>query len=148
MANNRTITASNATVSVVVPSLFPVPFIVDEFDADNPFSLSGAVIAKTELSLDGVLIAGYTPAIQEWSITLKPTSNARKLFVDWMQASKRDQTVYPANFNINIPGESANYTLTNCIYMEGRDIPDIRQTLAPVTYKFHISSKDIVSVII
>ena len=62
MANGRNLTAANAVVILGVTDLFPVPQVVDEFDADNPFALEDVVVAETALTLDGKIADAHGAA--------------------------------------------------------------------------------------
>lgn len=146
MANNRTLTTANAVVALSVSELFPVPQIIDEFEANNPFSLDDMVIAETVMALDGTLQGGYVPSMVTWTLSLLPTSSSKQFFVDWMQASKTAQTLYRCKGNVTIPGEKANYTLVNGILVSGGVMPSVRKMQQSVTYKIQFSSKDIISV--
>ena len=143
MALNKTLTATDAIVSVKVDNLFPVPQIIDGFEIDNAFQLSDINIAQTVLTLDGELTGGYVPSIVDFTINVLPVSLSKQFFVDWMQASKTNQTMFKATFNITIPGEKASYILTDVILVTGKILPSVNSILQPVSYKVQVSSKNI-----
>ena len=146
MANNRTLTATDAIVAVSVQGLFSVPQIVDGFEIDNAWQLSDTTIAQTVMTLDGELTGGYVPSIVDFTVNILPTSNSKQFFDVWMQNSRQNQTMFKGLFNITIPALSANYTLSNVILVTGKVLPNVNSILQPVSYKFQVSSKDILTV--
>ena len=146
MASLKTLTATDAVVSIKVDSLaFPAPEIIDGFEIDNAWQLSDITIAQTVLTLNGQLVGGYVPSIVEFTINVLPSSNAKTFFVDWMQASRTNQTMFKGLINITIPAEFSNYVLSDVVMTTGKILPSVNSILQPVSYKFQVSSANIVS---
>lgn len=146
MANNRTLTAANAIVAVDVPGLFQVPQVIDGFEIDDNFTSGAINIAETTLTLDGELEGGFVYSTVPFRLNLLPTSNSKKFFVDYLQASRTNQDIFRANFSVTMIGEKTQYTLTNGIYISGQVIPDVAKIQKAVPFEFLFSSKNVTSV--
>lgn len=145
MALNKTLTATDAIVAVQVSGLFDTPEIIDEFEMDNAWQLSDITIAQTVLTLDGQLAGGYVPSIVDFTVNVLPTSLSKSMFVSWMQNSRTNQAMFKGTFNITIPSERANYILKDVIMVTGKILPNVNSILQPVSYKFQVSSRNIVA---
>jgi hypothetical protein len=146
MANNRTLTAANAIVSITVPGLFPVPQIIDGFEIEDNFTSGAISIAETVLTLDGELEGGFVYSTVPLRLNLLPMSNSKKFFVDYLQATRTNQDIFRANFSVTMIGEKTQYTLTNGIYISGQVIPNVAKIQKAVPFEFLFSSKNVTAV--
>lgn len=130
----KDLTSANCTFMLAITSLYIVPQVLENFVADNPFSTSDIEVAETVMSLEGKLSAGFVPASVTQTITLLPNSESAGILVDWIQASRTNQSTYRANGNIILPSLGVNYTLINGALKSGKIIPDSRRILQPITF--------------
>lgn len=131
----KTLTAANSTFGLMVTSLYPVPQILDQFAAENPFDTEELVIAETAMSLDGKLLGGFVPNPVNQTITLQPTSNGVPMLINWMQASVTGRALYRAEAVILVPELKFKYICTRGILVSGKSIPDVKKITQPISFK-------------
>lgn len=138
--SEKTLTAANCTFALSISDLYPIPQVLSNFSSDNPFTTEDTVIAETQLSLEGKLSAGFVPSTIKQAITLMATSASIQMLVDWMQASRTDKTVYRCDGIITIPGIGTSYVLSNGVLISGKQIPDAKKVLQPISFKIEWES--------
>jgi hypothetical protein len=59
MANNRTLTAADAILMMTVDTIYPAPFRIKGFAADDVTNMDAVDNAETSMGVDGRLSAGF-----------------------------------------------------------------------------------------
>jgi len=131
MANNRTITAASAVLTLGVQNLFPTPRQIQGFSADDVTDIDSLVNGETTMGVDGRLSAGfvYNPVPQ--SIMLQADSQSNDFFDQWQQAERQAREKFYAFGSILIVATGMRYTLVKGVLVNVSIMPAIRKTLQP-----------------
>lgn len=108
----KTITASNAVITLVIPGLYDAPQIIQQFSADDVFSADAVQAAEVQMGVDGRLSAGFIYTPKPWNISLMADSDSNDIFENWNNSMQVAQDIFYANGNVLLTSIRRSYTLT------------------------------------
>lgn len=129
--NNRTITAANIVLTISVDTVFPVPFRIEGFSADDMTAFDAVDEAEVSMGVDGRLSAGWIPAAFPQTITLQADSLSCDFFENWAQYNRTQRTSYVATGNLLLPATSKKYAMRRGFLTSWVPVPAAKKTLQP-----------------
>jgi len=125
------ITSANSIYTLAVTGLFPAPFQLQGFSAEDIFTTQALASVETLMGLDGILSGGfvYVPVVQ--SISLQADSASNNLFDQWYQAQQIAKDVYTAEGVIILQSIGKKWNLSNGFLSSYPPMPDAAKTLRP-----------------
>lgn len=133
---NRNITSANAKLICVVEGLYPAGFEVQQFASDQSFSQSDVAIAETRMGVDGIMVAGYTPAIKTVQLTLEASSPSYNYLAMYWRAVEQQRNPIWCTLVATIPSISQVYTWTHGVLKQGTIVPAGKKILDPTSWTF------------
>lgn len=123
------ITSANAQILLTVPLLFPQPFLLSKFAADNIFGTDPIQRGETVMGVDGYFTAGfvYTPTKQSYSLLADSDSNY--FFDQVAMREQADQTKYEINGVVLLTSVGTKWTMTRGFLQMWQPIPDAGKVL-------------------
>lgn len=137
---NNDITSANATAILIVDDLYPAGFQLQMFGTDSAISQDATQISDTRIGLDGYMVAGYTPAIQNVTITLEAPSPSFPYLRHLWRSMQSNRKVYNCTLVCTIPSIYQVYTWRNGVLKEATPFPSVAQMLEPTTWLFHFGN--------
>jgi len=134
MANDRTLTAANALITLSINGLFTSPQRLQGFATDNIYEVGTQELAETAMGVDGRLSAGFVFAPIDQTFTIQADSLSIDLFEQWAAAQKRDGTVYRCNGNVTLIAVDKTYVMGNGALVSGPPLPSAGKILQPRKY--------------
>lgn len=134
------ITSANSVLTLLVPGVFPAPFNVQGYAADDAFMTDAVDVAETLMGVDGKLSAGYTPFITPFTITLQADSESISVFEAWLGAMKASRQIFVAQARLALPAVARSYVMTKGVLKNTKQIPDGKKVLQPVQYVLHFEN--------
>lgn len=129
-----TITSANSVFTLVLPTLYPVPQVLQGYATDDAFAADAVDWAEVMMGVDGKMSAGFTPNVTKMTISFQADSPSIQIFDFWLGAMKVAREVYPASGTIQLPSTGKSYTLTKGILTNAKPLPDAKKVLQPVQY--------------
>jgi len=123
------ITSANATILLSVPLLFPVPFQLQKFGADNIYGTDPIQVGETVMSVDGRLTAGFVNAPTKQAYELLADSESNFFFDQIAMREKADQTKYEINGVVLLTSVLTKWTMTRGFLTIWQPIPDAKKVL-------------------
>lgn len=137
---SRTITAANSVFTLLVAGVFPAPRNIEQYAADDQFSVDSVDVAETLMGVDGVMSAGWVPAIIPMQVMLQANSPSVDLFEQWDGAQAVAREIITAVATIILPSVDKSFVLTNGVLKQVKRFPDGKRTLQPIPYMIHWGS--------
>jgi hypothetical protein len=128
------ITSANATLTISIPALYPVPQTMQQWAADDAFSTDAIQIAETRMGVDGYMTGGFTPAIVPMTLTLMPDSVSISVFDFLSNSMMVSKEIYTMTGTLLIPATGKSYELQNGILRSVKVLPDAKKVLDPQSY--------------
>jgi hypothetical protein len=125
------ITSANAVVMIGVAGIFPIPFQLQGFAADDIFDVEAIEAAETMMGVDGILTGGMVFVPIRQTISLMADSPSNLLFDTWWAQTQQQRDIFPANGNVVLRGSGQKWTLTNGILTNYKPLPDAKKVLQP-----------------
>lgn len=127
----RNITSSNATILLTAEVVFPQPFQLQEFAADDIFGTEPIQAGEEMMGVDGHLTAGFVNVPTSQSFALMADSFANYFFDQVYQRERADQTKYELNGVILLTSVGTKWTLTRGFLKTYAPLPDAKKVLQP-----------------
>lgn len=131
------ITSANSVLMLGVTGLFTVPQQLAGFAADDMFEIANVDTKEVMLGADGVLSAGWIPAVKVMSVTLQADSPSNTFFESWAASEDAAKAPYFAFGIINQPSVSRVYTLTNGVLKNYSPMAAAKKVLQPRKFEIH-----------
>jgi hypothetical protein len=125
------ITSVNAVITLSVPLILPVPFVLEGFAADDIFDSDELDMAETIMGADGILSGGLVFAKTAWKVTLQADSPSMASLEAWDAGQQALGDVAPAQGNITLTGIGRTFQLVTGFLVKGKRLPDAKKTLMP-----------------
>lgn len=135
MADNKTITAADAVLTLSVLLLFPTPQQIQGFANDDAFSIPQFKSVATLRGTDGKLSGGYIFSDILQKIVLQADSLSNDFFDVWWTNMQSSSGVFPANGLIQLPGIATKFTLTRGFLTGYVPLPPVKSILHPREYE-------------
>ena len=88
------------------------------------------------MSVDGQMLAGYTPTIKTVTIVLEPSSPSITYMDTWQKAEATNKRKYWCDLMITYPSTGKVRKFKNGVLKTGKLVPDAQATLQPISYTF------------
>lgn len=134
------ITSANSKLRIVVPSLFPAGFDVDDYAADSMFETAALQNAEDMMSADGKYHAGFIFNPTEFTINLMPTSAAGALLDQLYAAERTAIGKFAVNATLTVPSLDSKWNFVNGVLYTWNPLPPGRRVLQPRAAVFHFES--------
>lgn len=134
------ITSANLAAYMTVNDLFPAGFQLEQFSTSNAIAQGDDTKAETRMSVDGQMVAGYTPTIKTVTIVLEPSSPSIAYMDTWQKAEAANKRKYWCNLTVTYPSTGMIRNFKNGVMKTGKLTPDAQATLQPITYTFDFES--------
>lgn len=125
----KTLTSNNATFILTIPGVFNAPFQVQGFAADDMFTTDPQKPVEVTMGVDGRLSGGYVKHQIVQKIKLSPDSPSLPYFDQWLKAMDAGLDAYPAQGVVTMPGNGAQYILSNGWLTQYKNMPDAKKLL-------------------
>ena len=134
------ITSANISAWMTVKELFPAGFPLQMFSTSNAIAQGDDTKAETRMSVDGKMVAGYTPTIKTITIVMEPSSPSIKYMDTWQKAEATGLRKYWCDLTVTYSATGKVYKYRNGVMKTGKLTPDAQATLQPITYTFDFES--------
>lgn len=134
------ITSANSKLRIVIPSLFPAGFDVDDYAADAMFETAALQNAEDMMSADGKYHAGFIFNPTEFTINLMPTSAAGALLDQLYAAERTAIGKFAVNATLTVPSLDSKWNFVNGVLYTWNPLPPGRRVLQPRAAVFHFES--------
>ena len=134
------ITSANIAAWLTVKELFPAGFQLQQFSTSNAIAQGDDTKAETRMSVDGQMLAGYTPTIKTVTIVLEPSSPSITYMDTWQKAEATNKRKYWCDLMITYPSTGKVRKFKNGVLKTGKLVPDAQATLQPISYSFDFES--------
>jgi Tail fiber protein gp32 len=130
-----TITASNATLTLSVPGVFPTPQTIQGFATDDAFATELVDTGEMILGVDGQASIAYIPFLTPMTIALQASSPSLGVFEAWTGAEVAAQDKYLASAMILIPAIKRTFNLSGGGLLKTTPFAPVKRTLQPTHYQ-------------
>ena len=134
------ITSADVAATMTSEELFPNGFPLEQFSADSGITADAVQEAETEMTLDGTLVVGYTPAPKTVTITLQASSPSVPYLRTLAQASASNRRPYAVNLTVRIRATGETRQFSNGYLTSTPPMPGIGKKLQPLAYGFTFES--------
>ncbi|MFM0141734.1 phage tail fiber protein [Paraburkholderia sp. RL18-085-BIA-A] len=134
------ITSANSTLLIGISGLFTVPQQLQGFSADDAYEMAAVDNKEISLGVDGVLSAGWIPAVKVLSVTLQADSASNTFFETWFASEEAARTPYFGFGVITQPSINRIYTLTNGVLKNYTPLAQAAKTLRPRKFEIHFQT--------
>lgn len=131
------ITSANSKLRIVIPSLFPAGFDVDDYAADSMFETAALQNKEDMMSADGKYHAGFVYNPVEFTINLMPTSQAGQYLDQVYSAERTAISAFAVNATLSIPSLDSKWNFVNGVLYSWNPTPPGRRILQPRAAVFH-----------
>lgn len=131
------ITSANSTLLIGVTGLFTIPQALAGFSADDMYEIAAVDNKEVSMGVDGVLSAGWIPAVKVMTVTLQADSASNTFFESWASSEEAAKTPFFAFGVINQPSVSRIYTLMNGVLKNYTPLAHAGKTLQPRKFEVH-----------
>lgn len=135
-----TITSANSSLTLSVPDVFAVAQPIQGYAADDAFTNEAIDSAEALMGVDGIMSAGFTPAITKFSISLQADSPSVATMDTIIGAMKAAKEVFPIDASVVLPSVGKVYTLTKGYLTKVKQLSDAKKVLQPVQYEISFES--------
>lgn len=125
------ITSANATILLTVAVLFPVPYQLTEFAADDIFGTNPIPVGEQMMGVDGNLTSGFINASTEQAYALMADSPSNYFFDQIALREKADQTKYRIDGVVLLTSVGTQYTMVKGWLKTWQPIADAKRVLQP-----------------
>lgn len=134
------ITSANSVLVLGVAGLFTVPQQLQGFSTDDMYEMSAVDNKEIMLGVDGVLSAGWIPAVKVLSVTLQADSASNTFFESWFSAEEAAKTPFFGFGVITQPSISRSYALTNGVLKNYTPLASAKKVLQPRKFEIHFQT--------
>jgi hypothetical protein len=128
------ITSADATLTLTIPPLFPVPQQLQGFATDDVYDIPAIKSVETMMGVDGVLSGGFVFTAIVQQIHLQADSASNLVFDTWWTQMVAAKLAYSCGGLIKLPGILTKFTQTNG-FLTGYKPPGAKRVLQPRSYE-------------
>ena len=129
------ITGANSVIVIAITGLFPVPFQLSGFAADDVFDTDSLESNEVVMGVDGILSGGWVAVPVQQTYKLQPDSPSVFFFDTWWAAQQQLRDALPANGVVTIKSVGRKWTMTRGFMTQYTPIPANKKILQPLTYR-------------
>lgn len=128
------ITSANAVVMLSSPLIFPTPYQLQQFAADDVYGTDPLTAGENVMGVDGHLTSGFifAPVVQRYA--LMADSPANYFFDQIAQAERNNRTKYEIQGVILLTSVGSKFTMTRGFLTTWQPIPDAKRVLQARTH--------------
>jgi hypothetical protein len=130
------ITSADVAATMTIEDLFPAGFRLEQFGADQGIMGEPVQIAEQHMTLDGHLVAGYTPAAAQVQVTLEPSSPSLPYLRQLVQAMQSQKRMYRVGLNVRVRATGTSHNFIDGILQSAPPMASIGKVLQPQTFTF------------
>lgn len=135
-----TLTNANSVLMLAVAGVYPVAQSLQGFATDDMFSSPDVVPVETQMGVDGLLSAGFTPYPTEIEITFQADSPSLVIIDTWKAVQDTAREVFAANMTILISGTGQKFACTRGFMTSVSPMPSGKKILQPRKVKITFQS--------
>lgn len=128
------ITSANAVCTLSVPDLFDTPITLEQWGSDQAWKNDAVQPVETNLTIDGVLQAGWVPTTKTVTFTLSPASPSKAFFDQLNDEQTTSREIYRINMDLAIPSLSERHTGRRGVLKSYKPIADGAKVLQPMEF--------------
>lgn len=132
MAGN--ITSADAIYMLAIGIVFPVPFQLQGFSADDIFDTEEISPSEVSMGVDGLLSGGFVFVPIAQTIRLQADSSSNALFDGWYAAQQVAKTIFRATATVVLPSIGTQWSLFNGVLTRYKPLPDAQKVLRARTF--------------
>lgn len=135
------ITSSNAKFSILVPGVFPTPYVLQQFATDDAWASEEVEVAQVVMGVDGNMSAGSVPYLIHQDIVFQADSaSIMGIMEPWRAAnaaavSQGATQNFASSGTLTVPAISITYALTKGVLLRITPFPQGKKILQPVRYR-------------
>jgi hypothetical protein len=129
------LTAANATIFFNLPALFPAPFQIQGFSADEVMDAAEVEGAETSMGVDGILSGGYINVPFEQGYTLQADSPSVVFFDQWFYQQKAILDTLNPTAVITMPSLGKQWNMTKGFLLGYKPMPDLKKIAQPQKFR-------------
>lgn len=130
------ITSADVAAVMTIEELYPSGFPLEQFGSDQGIMGESVQEVETRMTLDGKLLAGYTPAPQPVQITFEPTSPCIPYLRQLQQSQRSQKRTYRVGLNVRVRATDSKHAFLNGVLTAAPAMSSVGKTLQPLTYTF------------
>ena len=130
------ITSANATLVLTVDLLFPAGLKLEQFSAEQSYSMGDLTIAEDRMGVDGNLAAGWVPSIKTVTITLEASSPSYKAMAELYRSCEQKRGFYRCGLVAAVPSIGKTFIWSQGLLKSGTPVPAGKKVLDPTTWVF------------
>lgn len=134
------VTSANIAAHMTVRELYPAGFPLQQFSMGNAIAQADDTYAETRMTLDGQMVAGFTPNIKTVTIVLEPSSPTIQYLNTLIKAEQTYRRKYRIDLTTTYPSTGMVRQYSNGVLKTGKLTPDAQNTLQPIPYTFDFES--------
>lgn len=128
MAN---ITSANSVFMLAIPPLYTSPQHIQGYAADAAWDLGESEPTEIYIGVDGIVSAGFTPFLTDFTLHLQADSPSNVIFETWLESQKITQGIYFAAATLNLVSIGRTYTMSQGVLRRMPPIAGSRKVLQP-----------------
>ena len=132
----RDVTSANVQMVMVVDELFPQGFPLTGLTADSALSADAVQMVETRKTLDGKLVAGYTPQPIPVTLAFEPVSDAVPYLKTWQKAQRNNRRPYACHLTVTYPATGETIQLSNGFMTSEPPATAVGTTLQALSFGF------------
>lgn len=136
----QTITSANASLTLNVPAVFPIPVPIQGFATDDAFDPENVTPNETLMGVDGTLSGGYTPYPVKFKVVLQADSPSLAAFDTWRQAMDAAHEAYAASMTLIAPSVGKIFTFVGGFLTGALPAPPGKKVLQAQSFEITFQS--------
>lgn len=128
-------TSANVSAVLTIEDVAPAGFELSQFSTDAGVVADAVQEVQADMTLDGKLVAGYTPNPVVVTVTLQPTSPSLAYFREAIQRQRSENTVLECNLNVFYPSTGRTYRFVNGAITSSTPMPGANRVQGDLTYQ-------------
>ena len=134
------ITSANSVLTLTQNKLYPVPQVMQGYAVDDAFTIDAIDIAEAQVGVDGLVSFGYTPSVNNVTISLQADSPSIGFFEYLIAATKAAKEVFILQGTLLIPSTGKSYVMSNGALTNATLAPAGKKVLAPQSFTITFSN--------
>lgn len=130
-----TITGANSIIMIAITGLFPVPFQLSGFAADDVFDTDSIESSEVLMGVDGNLSGGWVAVPVQQTYKIQADSPSVFFFDTWWATQQQLREAQPATGVVTIKTVGRKWTMTRGFLTMYTPIPANKKLLQPLTYR-------------
>lgn len=134
--SNRKITAADVQAWMTVEDIYPSGFALEQFTMDSAVVADTVQEVETRMTLDGKIVAGFTPSAKNVNISFEPSSPCIPYLRELAQMQRSTKDVYEVNLTVRVRSVDRTFRFVHGFMVGAQPMPSVQKTLAPMQFNF------------